>query len=580
MLQKKEPEGKSDQEFLVDISAPADPKGGTSFLKKNRKRLIIAAVIVLVLLAALIIVPRMLARKAASNQTSTYVETKPETRDITNEFSDDGTINAADSYSVTSLVSGDVLTADFEVGDVVQKGDVLYTIDSSDAQTKLEQAQLTLEQAQQNYDDAVDAEYIRSTVAGVVDTLNVRVGDVISAGQEIAVVRDNSTLLLKLDFPAASAAGFYVGQAVTVTVNGTFEQIPGAIQSISGTDQLSSGNLLTRTVTIVVNNAGGNLTTAQAADASIDGVSSIGSAHFEYQREQSITSSSAGTVEQIYASEGSAVSRDGAIVRISDDSITKQINSYNISLRNAEISLQNAQDSVDDYTITAPISGTIVEKDVKAGEKISAGSSSATTLCVIYDLDYFEMELSVDELEVGDLSEGMTATVTADAVSDKTYQGVITSVLMAGSTSAGTTVYPVTIRIDNTDGLMPGMNGTAVIDVESALGALSVPNAAIVRGNYVLVTQDSPSAANAVSDMTAPDGYVYVQVTTGVSDNDYIEIKSGLTAEDTIAYDSDAAAALENSAEQGMMMGGFGGGMGGGGMGGGPGGGGPGGGMR
>ena len=77
--------------------------------------------------------------------------------------------------------------------------------------------------------------------------------------------------------------------------------------------------------------------------------------------------------------------------------------------------------------------------------------------------------------------------------------------------------------------------------------------------------------------MTAPDGYVYVQVETGVSDDNYIEIRSGLTEEDTIAYDADAAALTESS-DTGMMMpggmlGGGGGGMPGGG--GGPGGGGP-----
>ena len=69
-----------------------------------------------------------------------------------------------------------------------------------------------------------------------------------------------------------------------------------------------------------------------------------------------------------------------------------------------------------------------------------------------------------------------------------------------------------------------------------------MPNAAVQRGGYVLVTQDSPSAANAAQDMTAPDGYVYVKITTGTSDNDYIEVTSGLQEGDTIAYDTDAAA--------------------------------------
>ena len=78
-------------------------------------------------------------------------------------------------------------------------------------------------------------------------------------------------MLLTLEFPAADAANFSVGQTAQVTLDGTFEQLDGTVTSVTGTDALSTGNLLTRTVTIAVQNAGG-LTTAQAATASINGV--------------------------------------------------------------------------------------------------------------------------------------------------------------------------------------------------------------------------------------------------------------------------------------------------------------------
>ena len=108
---------------------------------------------------------------------------------------------------------------------------------------------------------------------------------------------------------------------------------------------------------------------------------------------------------------------------------------------------------------------------------------------------------------------------------------------MKGDTSGGTTTYPVIVRIDETDGLRPGMNANAEIVVAQAKNALTVPNAAIVRGNYVLVRQDSPSAVNADDSMSAPEGYVYVQVKTGVSDDNYTQVTSGLSESDTIAYD-------------------------------------------
>ena len=56
-------------------------------------------------------------------------------------------------------------------------------------------------------------------------------------------------------------------------------------------------------------------------------------------------------------------------------------------------------------------------------------------------------------------------TITADAISDRTFEGVVTSISSAGTTSGGTTTYSVTIRIDDTGSLMPGMNATAALDI-------------------------------------------------------------------------------------------------------------------
>ena len=267
-------------------------------------------------------------------------------------------ITAADTYTVKPMVKGTILTADFEVGDTVSKGDVLYTIDSSDVASSVEKAQLSLEQAQSSYDDAVDAQYIRSSVRGTVSSLKVKAGDVVSAGQEVAVVRDDSTLLLTLDFPAADAITYFVGQSVDVTIDGTFETTTGTIQSISGADSLSSGNLAVRSVVIAVQNPG-TLNTTMSGTASINGVSAMSSAHFTCQYEQ---------------------------------------------------------------TITATASGTIIAKDVKVGDTVGSSSSTTETMCVINDLSYLEMTLDVDELDILDIAVGQKAEITADAIDDCTLR--------------------------------------------------------------------------------------------------------------------------------------------------------------
>lgn len=543
---KKPAEERSPQELEIALQEAEMPqKGLKPFLRKNGKKLV-AVLVVLVLLIALF-APK--GKKKAVSAETQYTTVSPENRDITDVYSASGTLSAANAYTVKPLVKGEVLTADFEVGDTVEKGDVLYTIDSSDVISGVEKAALNLNQAQRSYDDAVDAQYIRTDIGGTVASFKVRVGDVVTAGQEVAAIRDDTTLLLSLEFPAADAANFTVGQSAEVLLDSTFEAISGTVQSVSGADTLSSGNLLVRTVTIAVKNTG-NLTAAQAATATINGVSALSSARFSYQREQTVTAQQNGIVSALCVKEGAQVSADTALIQLSGDNLTKQMQNASDSLRSAELSVEDTQKQVDDYTITAPISGTIISKDVKVGDTVGTSASAVETMCVIYDMSYLEMTLNVDELEILSIKEGQEATITADAIPDQTFRGVVTSVSKSGTTTGGTTTYPVTIRIDEMGDLLPGMNATAEIVTESAEDTLSVPNEAIVRGNYVLVTKDSPSAANADDSMTAPEGYVYVKVTTGVSDDDYIAVTSGLQAGDTVAYDS----ALNTSGSSGEMQ--------------------------
>ena len=526
-------------------AAAAAGKGPVPFLKKNWKWLV---PVLCVAVAGGVFLLRPQQAKPASVDAS-YTEAAPERRDVTNTLSGTGTLNPANTYTVKSLVDGKVLTGTIEEGNIVEESNVLYTIDSSDASTNFEKAEIAMQQAQRSYDKVVDRQYVRAEVAGVVSSLKVTKGDEVTSGQEVAVIRDSSRMLLTLEFPAADAANFSVGQSAAVTLDGTFEQLDGTVTSVSGTDALSAGNLLTRTVTITVKNAGG-LTTAQAATASINGVSSIGSATFAYQAERTLTAQAAGTVTSINVQEGSDVAKDDIILGLSGDDLTESIQSASESLRSAEISMQNLQDTMNNYTITAPISGTIIEKDAKVGDAVKTGD----TLCIVYDLSYLEMNINVDELQISSISVGQQVQITADAVPDKTYVGTVTRVSMKGTSNGGTTTYPVSIRIDDTDGLRPGMNANAEIVVAEAKNALVVPNAAVVRGSYVLVTKDSPSAANADTAMEAPEGFVYVPVKTGVSDDDYTQIVSGIQEGDTIGYDPSSVSSDSYYDDGGYIM--------------------------
>ena len=522
-------------------ASPQENTGGENkvfhFIKTHKKRCIAVVAAAAVLVA--VIVPR---KSRSASADLAYTQEKLGRRDIVNVYDGSGTINAADSYTVKSLVTGTVLTADFELGDSIEKGDILYTIDISDVENNLASAQLSVEQAQRNYDDIADMQNVRTRISGEVSSFAVAAGDAVQAGQTVATIRDTSVMLLAVDFPAAEAQSFVAGQAAQVMPDTTFETLNGTIRSVSGADPAGDASLMTCTVTIAVPNAG-SLTTAQAAVAQVNGVSSLNSAHFTYQREETVVAAASGTVSELCVKEGSTVRQDDVILRITGKDLDKQTKNAADSLRAAELQMSSAEKTISHYTIDAPISGTIVDKKVKAGDKLSANDTAMQNLCTIYDMSYLEMKLNVDELKIRSLEVGQEVEITADAVPGETYKGVISSILVAGTTANGSTSYPVTVRIDDMGELLPGMNATAKITTASVKNVLALPNAALVRGSYVLVTRDSPSAANAETSMTAPDGYVYVKVTTGISDDDYIEVKSGLQEGDTIAYDNSSVSA-------------------------------------
>lgn len=563
-----------------EVPSPEDtpPKSGSSPWKKRllRKRVLIPAVACVVALSLGI-------HFFGGGQTAlaadlTYTTAAVERRDITAEITGSGSLEAANSYSVTSLVDGTILADYFEEGDQVNEDTVLYDIDSSDMASSLEQSEISLSQAQRSYNnklkDLADLTVIAPKAGQVVD-IAVEAGDDVSAGQTVATIRDSDTMTLKVPFLADEAAGFYVGQSAQVTLDSTFEVLNGTVTEVSGVDQVLTGNVIVRDVTIQVSNPGG-LSTSQTGSATVDGCASASGGSFSYLAERSVTAEVSGTVASIHVSEGDRLSQGGAILTLTSDNLEDELQSAAEALRNAELSLESRYDQLDNYTITSPISGTVIDKNYNAGENIETGQ----TLCSIYDLSYLTLTLNVDELDISNIQVGQQVLITAEAVEGRTYTGVVTKVSVAGTSSSGTTTYPVTIRIDETDGLLPGMNVDATITLDSAGGVLAIPSAALNRGNTVLVTADSPSAANGtLMEGIGGDGeqYYSVPVEVGVSDDSYIEIISGLQEGDTVAY---IPTTSSGSFEMGSMMMIPGGGMGsvtisggpGGGMGGGPGG--------
>lgn len=515
-----------------------------------------------------------------------YLESPVETRNITESLSGSGVLAPAESYVMTTLVSGDITAAPFEEGDTVEKGTVLYQVDNSKLGQSVEQSELSLRQSQRSHQQSVDKKQdlnVKAPRAGSVVTMTVKPGDTVQAGQEIATLRNSSIMKLTLPFNAADADSFYVGQPATVTMEGSFETLQGTIETV-GASQVLAGGMPVRNITISVQNPGA-IGTDQGATAMVGGAACNGSGKFTYADELKVLATLGGEVSRVLVKEGDNVTQDQILVELYSKELNDQIANSSDAVRNAELALEGTLNQMGDYEITSPISGTIIEKNYKAGDKLETGK----TLCTVFDLTYLKMTMNVDELDVSKIKEGQQVHITADAMEGKTFVGTVTKININGTTANGVTTYPVTVRLDEYEGLLPGMNVDANIVVESRENVLAVPAGAVVRGNQVLVKTgasgdktpakdgkeedkapvDDKSSAGASlnaagSASTAggaggaagavgaiPPGYEYRDVTLGISDKDYIEITSGLKADDIIAYLPSAGAS-----SSGPMMGG------------------------
>ena len=512
--------------------------------KKRKKWIKVVAILLVVVLAVWWFLIRPLGAAGQSLMAGMYLPEAAQVRDLTVSVDGSGTVTPVESYDVRSLVTGEILEAPFEVGDWIEKGDLLYRLDAGDAETALEQAQLTVRQAQLSYDELSSGMRPSASAAGVVQQVHVQKGDLVSAGTAIADVLDTSSMTLTLPFQSSDAAGLSAGQSALVTISGTGEQLPGTVESVASADLVGAGGALVRQVQIRVQNPGA-LTESTTATATVGSAACAGSGTFQANSRQTVVAQTSGEVTDVYVTAGCRVSAGTALAELGGESARNALENAAISLENAQLSLQRAQEALDNYIITAPISGTVIEKNFKAGDKLEGIDAGA--LAVIYDLSRLKLEMNVSELEIGQVQAGQEVEITAEAIPGQTFLGTVDRVSINGTTTNGFTTYPVTILLSEYGDLNPGMNVSTDIVVERVTGALTVPVSAVSSGGTVLVAGEgalSPDGLT-VADLSRAESRT---VTLGASSEEYVQITSGLEEGDVVLVPVQSAAGLGGAA--------------------------------
>ena len=419
------------------------PKKKFTAPKKAKKwlKIVIAVVIVAAVVAGCV---ANAAKKANDQMNSSYLVSQAVRQDLALSVTGTATLKPADSYNVTTLISGEIESAPFEEGDLVSKGDLLFAMDSGDAQNNVERANISVSQAQLAYQQAKEGMSPTATISGTINELYVHNGDNVTAGSPIAKIVSSMDLSVDFLFPYAKSTDFYVGQPATVYAGNFDAPVSGTVESVSNSASVTSNGLSAISVRVKIPNPG-VLSDSMTATAQIGSYGSYGQTPLTLGGASTVYATASGTVQNLTKLAGSTVKQGETLCTVESENARDQIKNAKLNLENAQLAASMAADSLDDYNIDSQITGTVIEKNFKAGDKVEGMNSGS--LAVIYDMSYLKLEMAVDELDIGKVAVGQTVEITADALEGQTFSGVVDKVSINGTTAGGATSYPVTITI-------------------------------------------------------------------------------------------------------------------------------------
>lgn len=149
-------------------------------------------------------------------------------------------------------------------------------------------------------------------------------------------------------------------------------------------------------------------------------------------------------------------------------------------VKQRDAALKQALIDLERTSIRAPVDGTVISRNVDAGQTVAASLQAPTLFTIARDLRAMEVDTSVDEADVGRLRVGQRATFTVDAFPGRSFEGAIQQIRKAPTIQQNVVTYTVVISAENPDlALLPGMTANVRIVTEQHENALKVPNAAL-----------------------------------------------------------------------------------------------------
>ncbi|MGC5326876.1 efflux RND transporter periplasmic adaptor subunit [Brevibacillus sp. SYSU BS000544] len=432
-----------------------------------------------------------------------------------------GTVEAKEYEEVKPELSAKVEKLLVKEGQSVQKGDVLFTFDSEDAELQYQKLEISLAKTEQEIRKlAKRLPEIKSDKQGKVKEVMVKVGDEVTPNTVLAKIIDVNHLKINGRFFGTQANNFKKGQKVRVFLRNSLTFVEGEVIELDSVGQNVEKNGILFDVTVLVKKVPGIVVgdpgQVEYRSPSGEVVMSHLATKFEAPEEIDLIATTEGKVAKVLIDKEDEIKAGQLVIEMDTESNEMDLKEKEISLKQARLELMQKRRDISKKQVTASVSGVVTKVNVKEGNNID-GSKPAM---VILNMSEVFMKASVDEVDIPYIQENQTVDVYVTAFGNQVFTGKVIKIPQEGTTQDKTVRFEVKIAIQDGGKIKHGMTGDCDINVNKVENVVRLPV------NAVEVLEDGKGTVM-VKDPKSGEP-TPKQVEIGVEGAEFIEIKSGI----------------------------------------------------
>lgn len=518
---------------------PAKAKGGKwkNMPRKKRRRIIRWCVILAILAVAGVLLFKLFGGK--KEQEKQVVTDVVQYGSITATVEGSGMTKAKSSESISITTPGTVMEVLVTEGQEVTVGTPLFTVDSPAAQAAVQKARSQVDgfekQLSAAQKDIAGLNLAASYPGKLMEVATLNPGDIISKGQTVAKLNDDTRLRLEQYYSYAYAGELKAGQTVDVSIPALMTTIPGRVEAVHMVSRITPEGSKLFSAEIILENEGAltaEMTASATAVVNGETVYPYEPGKLEYYRTGELKSTVNGTVISSDLVNYLQVSAGQVLVRIDGEDSESEIFTIQQSLEAAREELEKAETNLANCNAVAPIDGKVIGLTIQPGDEVNTQQPILT----ISDTRSLIVNATVDERNVSYIKPGMMVNLDQWGTP---AMGMVETVSLSSTVNNGVATYPMVVSMDNSEGtiqvnsniqysLVASQNDNCLVLPIQAVRTVSLEDGTAATVVYVSGDRPENALENVMVDEEIPDGFWAVPVEIGISDNYNVEIKSGV----------------------------------------------------